>query len=129
MKHSLDNDNGCNDEDEHDGLYSNETIQESNLDHNSKSAHIQYIPDYINHTNPPYLMGVFKKESTLEENIIVLIPLVSSASNVRFVVSTDGKMGFIKYEWPRILFDFKQLFDNDVDVQPKILCLQEALMK
>lgn len=95
----------------------------------NKSTPSKYNPEFVEHTNPPYLLSVYKKERTLEEFIIILVPLVSNVTNVRFIVSTDGTMGYIKYEWPNILFNPNVLFENEIDVQPKILSLHEELMK
>lgn len=90
-----------------------------------------YIPEYFTHTNPAILMSVYKKESTLEEYLIILVPLLSSVTNVRFVVSPDGTMGYVKYDWPQIMYNLRPLFEkeNPHEIRPKILCLQEELMK
>lgn len=90
-----------------------------------------YTPDYVSYINPSILMSIFKKDKTLEEYIVIIVPLFSNVENVRFHVSADGLLGFIKFNWPKVTYEVRALFEkeNPVESEPKILSLLEQLGK
>lgn len=83
----------------------------------------------VSEENHPILLTKFKKPGGLNEFLIMLIPMVSGATNIRFSLSENGEMALIKYNWPRPMYDFSGIFNmNKGDDVLKVLALEELLV-
>lgn len=83
----------------------------------------------IENSNKPFLMAIFKTPDNLDEHIIILYPLLSGISNVRFYLSEDGKEAHFTYNWPTPLYNISSIFKKDSKDITKIMALQEQLLK
>lgn len=82
----------------------------------------------ILHTNQPYLLATYKTQGSLDDNLIILCPMVSGARNIRFQLADDGSMCFIKYNWPNIMLSIDNIFKKEKEIAiPKIIALEEQL--
>lgn len=84
--------------------------------------------DIVQHINQPFLMACYEIDITLDEYLIILVPMISGATNVRFEVSDDGNAGLIKYCWPKFMYNITRIFKNENGIEnTRILALQKKL--
>lgn len=84
---------------------------------------------HVSEENHPVLLTKFKKPGGLNEFLIMLIPMISGALNIRFSLSENGEVALIKYNWPRPMFDFSGIFNmTRGDDVLKVLALEELLV-
>lgn len=92
-----------------------------------------YKDDFVEQISQPALMALYKKICTLEEYYIVLVSLISGATNIRFILSDDGMRGCIKYDWPKPMYDLNLVFAQDKKSSTfeaqKVVALDEQLAK
>lgn len=77
----------------------------------------------------PIIQATYKQQGCLDEYVIILIPMISGVSDVRFSVSEDGLKGTVRYNWPRSLCDISSLIGKELMSleNPMIIALEEEL--
>lgn len=85
--------------------------------------------EVLSHINQPFLLAKYKKADTLDEIVIILVPMITGATNIRFHVSENGTEAYIRYNWPNPMFNISSVFKKDGGKEiPKIVALQEQLI-
>lgn len=80
--------------------------------------------------NEPYILTTYKNPGSLDEYVLIIMPIVSGAQNVRYELSEDGLIVNVKIEWPRTMcLDIEKLFKNEGGEKPlhKILAIEGEL--
>lgn len=81
----------------------------------------------IHHQNQPFLMTRYKELNNLTERLVIIVPLFSGITNVRFSLNEDGTECILKYNWPKMFFNFTPIANNDQNNTAMVLSLQEQL--
>lgn len=82
--------------------------------------------------NEPMLMTMYQHPGSLDAFVLILMPIVSGAMNVKFSLSDDGKYGFVKYDWPHTMsLDITKIFkkENEANYIFKTLAIEAELSK
>lgn len=105
----------------------------SNFDNKNDVKRIMNHDFKINLHNQPILKSIYKKQGSLDEVVILLVPIYSGARNIKFSVSENGLVATIKYDWPSALYNMVKLFEHDIKngslflENPKIIAIEEDL--
>lgn len=119
----------------------NEDEEKEEKNEESKEATIDLCSDVPNtsasvsdiHYNYPMLCQLYKDPENQFNKVVMAVTIPSGAQKVRVELSNDGLTVFVKYNWPKTMFNFDDMFKKQLDNQemnilhPKILCLKNAL--
>lgn len=86
------------------------------------------------HHNYPVLVDLFKDPDNQFEKVVLAVLLPSGVQNPRVELSDDGLTAFVKYAWPKTMYNMEDMFKKQLTTgitihHPKILCFKNALEK